>query len=74
MPAARTFLILGPADHDDLPTFWNRDKWQWVERDEASCYTGGEVFAFPPGELPSGARGIIDFATGQIHTPRVGRG
>lgn len=69
----KTFLVLGPTDHNDLPLFWSKEKGDWVERDEATLYTGKEVFSFPPRELPSGARGIIDIETRMIHTPRVGR-
>jgi hypothetical protein len=64
------FLILGPAGQDHLPMFWSQSMGEWVERDDATLYTGNEVFSFPARELPSGVQGIIDIETGEIHTPR----
>ena len=68
------YLILGPEDQDQLPQFWNRDWWQWVDRDSASLYTEREVFCFPPRELPVGGRGILDIETGLLYTPHCGGG
>jgi len=53
--------------------FWSRSMGRWVERDDATLY-GEEVWHFPPRELPVGGRGILDVATGLLHTPRVGGG
>ena len=66
----KKFLILGPEDQDQLPMFWSREKWDWVERDEATLY-GKEIWLFPPRELPVGAQGVLDVMNGQIHTPKT---
>lgn len=70
----KSFLIVGPEDHNHLPTFWNKDCWQWVERGKATLYTGANVFSFPPRELPIGARGIIDLETACFYTVPLGGG
>jgi hypothetical protein len=67
------FLILGPEDSDHLPLFWSREHGQWMDRDGATLYTEAEVFSFPPRELPSGARGIIDIENAHHYTPPPGR-
>jgi hypothetical protein len=44
-----------------------------MDRDGATLYTEAEVFSFPPRELPSGARGIIDIENAHHYTPPPGR-
>jgi hypothetical protein len=63
------YLILGPADQDQLPMFWSKEHGGWVDRDSATLY-GQEIFLFPPRELPVGGVGILDIENGLIYTPR----
>jgi hypothetical protein len=69
----KKYLILGTEDHNNLPLFWSQSKCQWVERDEATLYGEKDIFNFPPSELPTGARGVIDIETQEIYTPIPGR-
>ena len=73
----RTFSILGPDGPDDVPMHWDRKFWQWVESGaatSATTYTKEEIFAFPPGELPTGAGCVVDRATFTVYPLPPGEG
>lgn len=53
------YAIIGPEDHNELPTFWSLRKWGWVEFHEATAFDA-RIIGSP---LPIGGIGWLDVRT-----------
>lgn len=75
-----TYIILGP-DKGNVPSHWNRQRWQWVEGDagekpSSACVYKQSEIGFPREQYPLGVVGLGCLETGLVLdlTPPLGDG